>query len=98
MTVDASDPRLVRPVLVNETKARFPLAAEKMRISGTVEVLALIDETGHVAEASVTRVQPSKIGFEQEALAHVRSRTYKPATRDGVPVKVRIAITVNFKR
>ena len=98
MLVDAADPRLVRPVLVSEVKARFPLAAEKMRISGTVEVLALIDETGHVVEASVVRVQPAKIGFEQEALAHVRTRRYKPATRDGVPVKVRIAIVVNFKR
>lgn len=97
MLVDTSDPRLVRPVLVSEAKARFPLAAEKMRISGTVEVLALIDETGHVVEASVTHVQPAKLGFEQAALAHVRTRTYKPATRDGVPVKVRMPIIVNFK-
>jgi TonB family protein len=97
MMVDTSDPRLVRPVLISEVKARFPLAAEKMRVSGSVEVLALIDETGHVVEASVAHVQPAKLGFEQAALAHVRSRTYKPAMRDGVPVKVRMPIIVNFK-
>ena len=97
MTVDASDPRLVRPVLINEVKARYPPAAEAMGVAGVVEVLTVIDETGHVAEATVVRVQPGKMGFEQAALGHVRSRTYRPGTRDGVPVKVRIPIVVNFK-
>ena len=97
MIVDLSDSRLVRPSLVSQPRARYPPAAEAMKVAGTVEVLALIDEAGKVAEASVNRVQPGKMGFEQAALEHVRGRVYRPGTRDGVPVKVRMTIVVNFK-
>jgi serine/threonine-protein kinase len=97
MTVQASDPRLVRPSLVSQPKTRYPPAAEAMKVAGTVEVLALIDEAGKVAEASVTRVRPGKMGFEQAALENVRGQVYRPGTRDGVPVKVRMTIVVNFK-
>jgi outer membrane biosynthesis protein TonB len=49
-----------------------------------------------VVEASVVRAQPAKLGFEQAALEQVRSMQYRPATRDGVPVKVRMPILVKF--
>jgi TonB family protein len=97
MTVEANDPRLVRPVLVSKATARYPLAAEAMGAAGVVEVLALIDERGNVVEASVVRVKPAKLGFEEAAVQHVRSMKYRPGTRDGLAVKVRLPIVVNFK-
>ena len=97
MTVEASDPRLVRPVLVSRSTVRYPPAAEAMGASGVVEVLVLIDDRGRVVEASVVRSQPAKLGFEQAALEQVRSMQYRPGSRDGVPVKVRMPIIVNFK-
>ena len=97
MTVEASDPRLVRPVLVSRSNARYPPGAEALGAAGVVEVLALIDERGRVVEANVVRAQPLKLGFEQAALEQVRSMQYRPGTRDGVPVKVRMSIRVNFK-
>ena len=96
MTVDVSDPRLVRPVLVSKAAARYPMAAEKMRASGRVELLALVDESGRVVEAKVTKVQPERMGFDIEAERHVRSMKYRPGTRDGIPVKVRLPVVVTF--
>jgi outer membrane biosynthesis protein TonB len=37
------------------------------------------------------------MGFEDAALAHVRSRKYRPATKDGAPVRVWVSIIVEFK-
>lgn len=96
MTVEASDPRLVRPVLVSKSRARYPPAALVVGAAGVVEVLVLIDESGRVVEANVVRAQPLKLGFEQAALDQVRSMQYRPGVRDGVPVKVRMPIVVNF--
>jgi len=72
-----------------------PLAAER-RVDGTVELRALVDETGRVAEVSVVKALPRGAGFEEAALRHARSRLYRPGTKDGVAVRVWMSITVSF--
>jgi protein TonB len=95
--VEANDPRLVPPVVTGQAPARYPPFAQQRGIEGTVEVSALIDETGKVVDVKIVRASPSRQGFEDAALQHVRSRRYKPATRDGVPVQVWVPIVVNFR-
>jgi protein TonB len=83
--------------LISQTPAKYPPVARDRKIPGVVEVSALVDESGTVAEANVVRADPRKMGFEEAALAHVRSRKYRPATRDGTPVSVWVSIVVDFK-
>lgn len=73
-----------------------PLARERGE-QGTVEVGFLIDESGRVSEVAV--VQGS--GFrtlDDSAIAAVRRWKYAPATKDGVPVKVRTSARLSFQK
>jgi TonB family protein len=95
--IDLSDPGLRPPVVVEQAAARYPPGAQARGLGGSVELRALIDETGRVAEVSVVKVEPRGLGFEEEALRHARSRRYRPATKDGVAVRVWMPITVSFR-
>jgi TonB family protein len=95
--VEANDPALTRPVLVTQTRPRYPPLALERRISGTVSLNALVDETGAVTEVSLVRASPRGLGFEDAATRYVRTRVYRPATKQGVPVRVWLPIVVEFK-
>ena len=86
------------PVQLTRVPPTYPEEARKNRIQGVVKVEAIIDETGHVkkAEVNVSDGDPDE-SLATAALEAVKQWTYKPATRNGKPVKVRMTITVNFK-
>jgi protein TonB len=96
--VDLTDPGVTRPVVVAQGQPRYPPLALQRGIEGTVVVSVLVDETGAVAEASVVRASPRGLGFEDAATRYVRSRRYQPATKGGVPVRVRIEVAVEFRK
>jgi protein TonB len=96
--VDLTDPAVTRPVLVSETRPRYPPLAQQNGIEGTVAVNALVDENGTVVEVSVVRANPRGLGFEDAAVRHVRTRRYQPATKGGVAVRVRMDFVVEFRR
>ncbi|HXY39635.1 MAG TPA: energy transducer TonB, partial [Vicinamibacteria bacterium] len=90
--------RIVPPVLLSQTPPRYPPLAQQRGIDGVVELTALVDETGHVVEVRVTRAQPARLGFEEAAVQHVRTRRYRPATRDGTPIRMVVPIVVKFTK
>ncbi|MGD8897853.1 MAG: TonB family protein [Acidobacteriota bacterium] len=94
--VEAGDPAVTPPVLVGERPARYPHAAQVLRREGSVVVEALVDERGSVRETTVIESTDPGVGFENAATRQVESRRYEPATKSGVPVRVRILIRVNF--
>ncbi len=53
--------------------------------------------TGAVAEVSLVRASPRGMGFEDAATRYVRTRVYRPATKQGVPVRVWLPIVVEFQ-
>jgi protein TonB len=96
--VDVNDPEVTRAVLVGQTQPRYPPLALQRGIEGTVVISALVDETGAVVEVSVVRATPRGMGFEETAIRHVKSRRYRPATKGNVPVRVRIEVTIDFRK
>jgi TonB family protein len=96
--VDLNDPELTRPVLVSEAKPRYPPLAQRMGIEGTVALSAKVDENGTVVEVSVARVDPPGQGFDAAAVRYVKSRRYRPATKGGVAVSVRMEVVVEFRK
>jgi TonB family protein len=95
--VEAGDPELKPPVLLSQVRPRYPPVALQARIEGTVELRALVTETGEVGEVQLVRVSREGLGFEEAALKHAQSRRYRPATKAGVAVRVWISIVVNFR-
>lgn len=86
------------PVELNRVQPVYPEEARKNRIQGVVIVEAILDETGRVkkAEVNMTDGAPDE-SLVTAALEAVKQWTYKPATKNGKPVKVRMTITVAFK-
>jgi serine/threonine-protein kinase len=95
--VEASDPEVRLPVFQSGRPVGYPPAAERLQREGTLVVDALVDETGSVVEAKVVETSDSGLGFEAAAIRQVMSRRYRPATKNGIPVRIRIQIRVNFR-
>ncbi len=94
-------PAVRPPALLCEDPVPYPRRAAALRLSTTVTVVvrALIDETGRVTETSISQGSghPAEIGFDEAALRRVRSRKYRPARRDDVPVPIWVIIRVEFR-
>ena len=71
----------------------YPEIAQTSRVSGIVIIEAVIDETGHVAEARILRSIPL---LDQAALDAVKQWEYAPLMLNGVAVPVVMTVTVNF--
>jgi len=74
-------------------KPSYPRAAREARVSGTVEVRVLIDETGKVIAAKAISGHPELWGASEEA---ARKSEFTPTKLDGRPVKVTGTILYNF--
>ena len=85
------------PVLVRQITVVYPDIARQARVEGVVELKALVDENGQVAEVKVVRSSRPGYRFEAEAERTTRARRYRPATKGGVAVRVWLPIVVNFK-
>jgi TonB family protein len=96
---DPSDPTVKPPVFQFADPVPYPRNALRMRVSTSVTVRALIDERGRVAEATILRGsgQPAAFGFDETALRGVRSRRYRPAQRQGVPVAMWVIVRIDFR-
>ncbi len=94
--IDSTDPGLTLPRFVSGRPVSYPPAAQRFQRTGTVQVEALVDEKGRVAEARVRESSTPGLGFEDAALRQVRTRRYEPGTKNGVPVRVWIVVRVNF--
>jgi TonB family protein len=57
--------------------------------------MIVVGADGSVPEAVV--LQPLGLGLDESALRTVRGWKFKPATRDGKPIPVRLVMEVSFK-
>jgi protein TonB len=84
-----------RPILVTRVKPDYTRAAQMAGLEGDVVLEAVIDERGRVTALRVLRgLDP---GLDQAALDAVRRWRFKPALRNGKPVKVFYILTVHYR-
>ena len=84
---------VVPPKLIKGTRSLSPPEALRGHISGNVVMDAVVDETGHVQSAMVVSGRKE---LHQRALDTVKEYLYQPATKNGKPVSVHVAITIQF--
>jgi protein TonB len=83
------------PVLLVSPDPEFSEEARKAKFSGNVEVYLIVDENGNPTHVKVAR--PIGMGLDEKAVEAVRQYKFKPALKDGKPVKVDMYIDVNFQ-
>jgi protein TonB len=79
--------------LIHRVQPDYPLVAKLMRLSGTVELRAVIGTDGEVHEIEVLSGNPI---LAQAACAAVRQWRYRPTQLSGKSVEVETLITVKF--
>ena len=85
------------PELVRMPDPTFPTIAKRLNKSAVVEVRVLVDEKGEVQQTEITG-KKGGFGFDQAALEAARRAAYKPATKDGVRVKMWTLLKVRFEQ
>lgn len=83
------------PVLLNRVQPAYPEEARKNRIQGSVILSTVVDDKGNVEK--VEPVESPDPMLTDAAVEAVKKWTYRPATKNGKPVKVRMTVTVAFK-
>jgi TonB family protein len=91
-------PGVVPPVVIFQEEPEYPPIAERMRESGLVEAEALIGVDGSVEQVRIIRVEGRNLGFEKATEDAIREWRYRPATKDGVRVRMWMTIRVPFNR
>jgi protein TonB len=79
--------------LINQVRPVYPPLAKQARISGTVELSAIIGKDGRVQDLKVIKGHPLLV---QSALDAVKNWIYRPTLLNGEPVEVSTTIDVNF--
>ncbi len=95
--VNLNDTGVIPPVLERTPNLVYPPIALRQRIEGVVELNVLVDEKGNVTDAQVVSGVGTKAGLNEAAVDNVKRRRYRPAVKDGVPVKVWMSIRVKFE-
>jgi TonB family protein len=95
--VNLSDPGVTPPVAERAPPPLYPPIALRQRVEGVVELNVFVDEKGVVVDAQVVQGSGGRAGLNEAAIDSVKRRKYRPATKDGVPVKVWMSVRVKFE-
>ncbi|HEY7515723.1 MAG TPA: TonB family protein [Vicinamibacteria bacterium] len=95
--VNLTDPGVTPPVAEKAPPPVYPPIALRQRVEGTVELNVFVDEKGNVVETQVVQGAGGRAGLTEAAIDSVKRRRYRPATKDGVPVKVWLPVRVMFQ-
>ena len=79
--------------LINHPSPVYPPLAKQARISGVVQLNAVVGTDGYMKELSVVSGHPLLV---QAALDAVRQWAYQPTLLNGQPVEVVTVVDVNF--
>jgi TonB family protein len=84
------------PVPTYIPKPQYTRDAMRARIQGTVWVECVVQTSGQCSDPHVVRSLDQTFGLDQEGIKAARLFRFRPGTKDGVPVAVRVTIELSF--
>jgi TonB family protein len=84
------------PVLVQQVTPVYSLAALQRRLSGDVELEAVILKDGTVGDVHVVQSLDPTFGLDDEAIRAARQWLFRPAALNGQPVPIVVVLEVQF--
>lgn len=88
-------PELIGGLAALQEKVEYPRAARRANIEGRVIVQFVVNENGDVINPTVVRGRHPLL--DKEALRVIQLAKFKPGKQRGQPVKVRMAMPINFQ-
>jgi protein TonB len=86
----------VMPRVVKEVKPDYTPEAKQQRIQGLVAMRVVVKEDGTVGDVEVTKSLDKKFGLDEQAVIAMKQWLFKPGTREGKPVPVRVDVEMTF--
>jgi protein TonB len=83
-----------RGLLIKNTPPTYPANALRMRVEGSVQLLATVSKNGDI---SAVKILSGDATLARAAADAVKQWKYKPYLLDGNPVEIQTQVTVNFK-
>ena len=74
---------------------KYPDEAKKEGIQGKVFIQATVDASGEIVDIKV--IKSASPLLDEAALSAIKNTKFKPATKNGKPVKAEVTIPVMFK-
>ena len=87
---------VVLPAVVREVKPKYTAAAMEQKIQGSVWLSIVVGANGDVTDATVSKSLDKEFGLDDAALEASRQWKFRPATKDGQPVAVRVTLELTF--
>ena len=84
------------PVVVRSVKPGYTAAAMDAHIEGRVLLDVVVLDDGKVGEVKVTESLDTEYGLDTQAIEAARQWLFKPGTKDGKPVAVRVTLEMTF--
>jgi TonB family protein len=85
------------PVVIKESPVTWPRAALHSQRHGVVILRATVNARGAVEDLEVLRADHEGFGIPQAVMDAVMKYRFKPATKDGVPVKTHATVTKPYR-
>jgi len=87
--------KTTEPVPIFRPDPPYTPEARRAKLQGTIRLLIIIGTDGKVLSARIQKgIDP---GLDKNAVETVRTWTFKPASRNGVAVPVRVLVEVTFR-
>lgn len=86
--------RVTAPVAVKEVRPQYTADALKAGVQGNVILEGVVQPDGVIGEVRVTKALYP--GLDEEAIKAIRLWRFKPGSRDGKPVPVRVTVEMTF--
>jgi len=84
------------PQVVKQVKAEYTSEAMQQMIEGTVTLDVVVKADGAVGDVNVTQSLDAVYGLDDEAVKAMKQWKFKPGTKDGKPVAVRVEVKMAF--
>ena len=89
-------PGVTLPTVVRQVKPDYTPEAQAARIQGRVLMGAVVLTDGSVDAVTIERSLDAMYGLDQQAIKAMKEWKFKPGTKDGKPVPVKISVEMTF--
>jgi TonB family protein len=83
------------PMVLSKAEPEYSEEARKAKFQGTVVLMIIVDDKG--LPQNIRVVRPLGLGLDEKAIEAVQKWRFRPAMKDGRPVKVEATVEVNFR-
>jgi protein TonB len=87
---------VLAPIPIREVKPQYTAEAMRAKVQGEVWLECIVMPDGTVGNVEIVRSLDASFGLDQEAVKAARQWRFRPGTRLGQPVPVRVTIGLTF--